>query len=207
MVGGSVVSGSNDYLPFRWTSGTGMVSLGTLPGGTATGGNRGYGVTPDGNTIVGTTSSTLSLAQVTIGEAFRWTSGGGMVALGTLNGGLHRSEALNVTADGGTIVGYANDGLTGSNSAYVWTSGTGMKILWQLLLDEAIKPAATGWTVLQKASAISSDGRYITGYGTRSGNTEAFIVDLGPAEPVPEASTWAAAGFLGLVGGLTVWQR
>ncbi len=40
-------------------------------------------------------------------EAFRWTSGGGMVGLGDLPGGESDSEANGVSADGSVVVGYS----------------------------------------------------------------------------------------------------
>ncbi|MCH7603269.1 MAG: hypothetical protein IIB54_10920, partial [Planctomycetes bacterium] len=53
--------------------------LGDLPGGSISSGA--WGVSADGSVVVGVSSSTSGQ------EAFRWTSGGGMVGLGDLAGG------------------------------------------------------------------------------------------------------------------------
>lgn len=75
---GSVVVGRsrNDEEAFRWTQATGMVGLGTLPGGAFS--SFALGVSADGSVVVGTTSGS------NFGQAFRWTQATGMVGLGVL---------------------------------------------------------------------------------------------------------------------------
>jgi probable HAF family extracellular repeat protein len=58
-------------------------------------------VSADGSVLVGRASSASGA------EAFRWTSGGGMVGLGDLPGGGFESTAEAVSADGSTVVGYS----------------------------------------------------------------------------------------------------
>jgi probable HAF family extracellular repeat protein len=197
---GSVVAGQGNSASgqeaFRWTSGGGMVGLGDLPGGSFISTAR--GVSSDGSVVVGYGYSAGGQ------EAFRWTSGGGMVGLGDLPGGAFWSEAYGVSGDGSVVVGYGYS--ASGQEASVWTSGGGMQSLVSLLLAQAVDPAAGGWTRLWDARGISADGRYVVGYGTRNGNTEAFLADLGGAE-VPEASTWAAVGTLALATGGTLWRR
>ena len=65
-----------------------------------------------------------------------------------------------------------------------------MKRLWDVLLVQGVDPAANGWTKLEAASGISADGNTIVGWGTRNGNTEAFVA------LIPEP----AAGALALLG-------
>src|SRR5262249_41176214 len=130
---GSVIVGSDAILvgqaggvdtrqnvPFRWTSGGGMVGLGSLGAGvpgTAT------GISDDGSVVVGS-------GQFGFSEAFRWTSSGGMVGLGDLAGGTFRSAATGVSGDGSVVVGSSSSGNVtyfGVNGEAVrWTSGGGM---------------------------------------------------------------------------------
>jgi probable HAF family extracellular repeat protein len=88
---------------FRWTSEDGMVGLGYLPGGDFS--SFASDVSGDGSVVVG---SSISAGY----EAFRWTSEGGMqsVALLLTTAGVdltgwELSYALDVSADGYTIVG------------------------------------------------------------------------------------------------------
>src|ERR1039458_4525405 len=108
---GSVVVGTSGYdtsgygyflRAFRWTAGSGMVSLGGY-------GSSASGVSADGSVIVGTSNYV----------AFRWTAGTGMVGLGYLPGGTY-SYANGISADGSVIVGTSN------YVAFRWTAGTGM---------------------------------------------------------------------------------
>jgi probable HAF family extracellular repeat protein len=68
--------------------------------------------------LVGFGSTTSGL------EAFRWTSGGGMVGLGDLPGGSTSSVAYAVSADGSVVVG-SSESASGTE-AFLWTSGGGM---------------------------------------------------------------------------------
>jgi probable HAF family extracellular repeat protein len=172
------------------------VGLGGLPGGSFNSGA--VGVSGDGSVVVGSGNSASG------GEAFRWTSGGGMVGLGDLLGGDFWSDAYGVSGDGSVVVGSGTSG--SGQEAFVWTASGGMQSLVSLLLAQSVDPAADGWTVLSSATAVSANGRYVVGSGSRNGNTEAFLVDLGAVE-VPEASTWAAVGTLALATGGTLWRR
>src|SRR5262245_3228729 len=96
-----------------------LTPLGDLPGG----GFRSVAnaVSDDGSTVVG--FSGLGAGQ----EAFRWTSGSGMVGLGDLSGGDFESSADAVSADGSVVVGYGTRGTSiSSREAFRWTSGGGM---------------------------------------------------------------------------------
>src|SRR5437868_2653577 len=88
--------------------------LGDLPGGTFN--SWANGVSADGSVVVGISESGSG------GEAFRWTSGEGMVGLGYLSflpfG--KNSFARGVSADGSVIVGDS------SGQAFRWTSEDGM---------------------------------------------------------------------------------
>src|ERR1019366_2618505 len=84
--------GNNFYIAFRWTAGSGMVSVGAGYDSFAS------GVSADGTVVVGTSSSGSG------SQAFRWTAGTGMVGLGYLPGGTN-SSAAGVSADGSVVAG------------------------------------------------------------------------------------------------------
>ena len=73
--------------------------LGYLPGKPVT---YASDVTADGSVVVGVGRIIASGGP---SEAFRWTSGGGMVGLGDLPGGNYQSGASGVSADGSVVVG------------------------------------------------------------------------------------------------------
>ena len=90
--------------------------LGDLPGGGFS--STAYAFSADGSVAVGDSGSASGT------EAYRWTSGGGMVGLGDLPGGDFSSTAFGVSADGSVVVGSGNSASGGE--AFRWTSGGGM---------------------------------------------------------------------------------
>jgi len=122
-----------------------MVGLGDLPGGSFS--SSAQGVSTDGSVVVGSSVSTSSLGGP---EAFRWTSAGGMVGLGTLPGG-YQSTGTGISNDGSVIVGYSLNGQPGS--AYRWTAATGMVSL-------GAPPAGH---VEPSPTAVSTDGLTVVG--------------------------------------------
>jgi uncharacterized membrane protein len=108
------------------------------------------------------------------GQAFRWTSGDGMVGLGFLPGG-HDSYPTAVSGDGSTVVGETSAG------AFTWDATHGMRDLNQVLTGLGLD--LTGWT-LRDANGISADGQTIVGTGTNpAGQQEAwFAVVPEPAQ-------------------------
>jgi probable HAF family extracellular repeat protein len=131
---------------FRWTEGTGLVSLGDLPGGSPiityySGGvdinSVAYGVSDDGNVIGGVGLSAAGF------EAFRWTPSTGMVGLGDLPGGTATYGYGTTTGDTDSSIGVvsgdgnvlAGGGLgqtaTGGNltAGIRWTQATGLTAL------------------------------------------------------------------------------
>jgi probable HAF family extracellular repeat protein len=143
-----------------------LTPLGDLPGGSFFSGAS--GVSAVGSVVAGQSSSASGT------EAFRWTSGGGMVGLGTLPGGDFDSEAYAVSGDGSIVVGLNRSPRNGFRAFY-WTAGDGMRSLWDVLLSHGVDPAADGWTDLFEARGISADGNTIVGIGRRNGNAEAFV--------------------------------
>ncbi|TKB79524.1 MAG: PEP-CTERM sorting domain-containing protein [Nitrospira sp.] len=165
-------STNNSVEAFRWTSSGGMVGLGDLPGGGNITNSWARGVSQDGSVVVGYGTSGGNNGQAS-NEAFRWTSGGGMVGLGDLPGGLFHSEANNVSGDGSTVVGFS---LSDNNrtEAFRWTSDGGMVGLGAL-------PSSIFYS---QAYGVSADGSVVVGLS-------------GPASS-PEAFRWTSSG--GMVG-------
>jgi probable HAF family extracellular repeat protein len=161
---------------FRWTSSSGRVGLKGTPGENIYPGQA-RDVSADGSVIVGTSVPDG-------GEAFRWTSGSGAVGLGSPPGVIFfYSEANNVSGDGSVIVGRGTT--TAGYEAFRWTIGGGMERLWDVLIAQGVDPASDGWTRLTYARDLSADGNTIVGYGTRNGNTEAFVAVVPVVSELP----------------------
>jgi probable HAF family extracellular repeat protein len=167
---------------FTWHSSGAFQRLGDLAGGTVF--SQALGISADGSTIVGSSSSALG------GEAFLWTAGGGMVALGDLAGGGFGSFATDASANGSVIVGggSAAAGLT----AFIWDSVNGMRPVQDVLASFGVD--LTGWR-LTSVTGISDDGRVLTGLGINpSGQTRSWYAVL----PEPGTAVLIAFGLLGL---------
>ncbi|MCF7955097.1 MAG: PEP-CTERM sorting domain-containing protein [Phycisphaerae bacterium] len=93
-------------------------------------------------------------------EAFRWTSGEGMVGLSGLS--YSAGAGYGISGDGSNIVGYSLS--TSGEEAFLWTSGGNMIGLGDL----------PGGSFRSIARGVSSDGTVITGKGTSALGTEAF---------------------------------
>ncbi len=143
----------------RWTETGAPQRLGTLEGGTS----EARAISRDGTVIVGKSD----------GRAFRWTPDEGMCALRPVEGEL--SQAHSVSYDGTRIVGEALDD-NGGLLAFLWTPEDGMQDLNQLFAH--LRAAGER---LERAYAISPNGRYIVGEGycPETDRNEAFILDLG----------------------------
>ena len=124
-----------------------LTPLGYLPGGSN---SSALGVSGNGSVVVGWSYSSAGIGS----EAFRWTSGGGMVGLGFLPGGGN-SEAYGVSTDGSVVVGFSY------GQAFRWTSGGGMVGLGYL------PGRTTSW-----ARGVSGHGSVVV--GSSSSGTEAF---------------------------------
>jgi probable HAF family extracellular repeat protein len=156
---GTVVVGSSGTQAFRWVEGSGLTLISPLPAGFTFA--EGRAVSADGGVVVGTLSDFSSDRR-----AFRWTSAGGVVDLGTLNDGP-TSFGLGVSGDGLVVVGEARDGDSGRMRAFRWTDGAGMLSLG--VLHGAPENADS------HAFGTNADGTVIVGYGQlASGDYRAF---------------------------------
>jgi probable HAF family extracellular repeat protein len=145
------------YIGFRTTIGGPIHELGTFPGSTSGTYSDAFAVTPDGNVVVGLSSSPDGQ------EAFRWTIATGLEALGHLAPGDNASDAAyGVSADGATVAGVS--GSAQGPQAFRWTQGTGMVGLGDL----------PGGEFSSSASAASADGSVIVGAASSALGREAF---------------------------------
>jgi probable HAF family extracellular repeat protein len=159
-------------LVLAWIATTGwsqsLTWLGTLPGGNE---SWAWGVSADGSVVVGRADDAAGQNR-----AFRWTASGGMQDLGTLGGDW--SGASGVSADGAVVVGWAYNA-AGDWHAFRWTASDGMEDL-----NTTYASLLTNGSVLEVATAISPDGRYIVGYGYNAATGrpwEAFLLDTQPS--------------------------
>jgi probable HAF family extracellular repeat protein len=131
--------------------------LGDLPGGIVS--SIAWGISADGAVVVGDSASTSSSS-----EAFRWTSGSGMVGLGDLPGSLFSSHAYGVGGSPSSVVVAGFGVSTNGVEAFRWTSGGGMVGLGDL-------PGGSFGSV---AYGISGDGLVLVGQGTSASGSEAM---------------------------------
>ena len=168
-------TGPTGRAAFRWTTETGLVSLGTLRGATKKI-SYALGISSAGDVIVG-----ISASQNSFEEAFRWTADTGMQPLGDLPGGFFASDAYAASDGGNLVVGesYSNSGY----EAFIWDGPHGMRRLADVLTSD-FNLDLQGFR-LRSATDISASGQVIVGLATDAANKAyAFRVNL-----VPEPST------------------
>ncbi|MCA9511325.1 MAG: hypothetical protein KC560_11525 [Myxococcales bacterium] len=175
LVGDDSVSGDAPALQVtRWTAGGGKERLG-LDGWAR-------GVTPNGETIVGTAQFALNSQQ-----AFRWREGG-FEPLGFLPG-TNYSIAEDVSADGAVVVGSASASFANSR-AFLWTEADGMRDLAGVFaMDYGLD--VTGWE-FEYVAGLSDDGRTLVGGGTYLGEVAAWVAVI----PEPSTGALVASGTL-----------
>ncbi|MFT4538948.1 MAG: putative membrane protein [Planctomycetota bacterium] len=98
-------------------------------------------------------------------EAFRWSSAGGMVGLGSL-GGNGGGQSLAVTPDGSVIVGTAETSVDWW--PFYWTQAGGMQHI------SNISEMVGG-----RAEAVSDDGEWIVGFAATPTIQHAFRSRIG----------------------------
>ena len=152
---GTGVSGRGSEA-FVWTRTGGFQGLGGLPGSGACFGN---GVSANGDFVVG--HCTVSASGNT---PFIWSKANGMVALPRLPGAT-QAIAEDVSADGTVVVG----GSSSSNS----TLGNQEPARWDLGVVSAIGDLPGG-SVQGSATAVSDDGKVMSGYSYSVGGWETF---------------------------------
>ncbi|HLA64798.1 MAG TPA: Ser-Thr-rich GPI-anchored membrane family protein, partial [Rhodothermales bacterium] len=123
-----------------------------------------HGITPDATTIVGMARSGTEPRMA------RWVDG--------VIEDLGPGTAYGVSANGTVVVG-ADNGVSTARRAAIWTAEGGAQDLKTFLEANGLNLA--GWT-LQRANAVSADGRTIVGDGLNpGGQQEAWRAVLPPA--------------------------
>lgn len=142
---------------FRWTSDGGLADLGTLQN--VSGNSRANGINADGSVIVGFSAAPQGPNGSSYYHAFRWTSAGGMLDLGTINNTEGFSTANAVSSDGSVVVGesaipkFQNSFFS---HAFRWTNSGGMADLGTL-------GNVSGYSA---ATATNLDGSVVVGRST-----------------------------------------
>lgn len=140
---------------FRWSQATGMVGLGRLMPEDS---SIAHDISADGSIIVG--SSGVDSESRT---ALRWTAAGGLQALEQFAGEIGSSEALGITADGATIVGWSVR--DGREVAVRWTDAG--------IEDLGSPPPFEGASLF--AQATNEDGSIIVGFAEVGASLTAFF--------------------------------
>jgi probable HAF family extracellular repeat protein len=159
---GESLNASNQTRAFRTDStNLALIDLGTLGGNSSIA----QSVNSDGSVIVGYSENNDGKYR-----AFRWKSFGGMQELGTIGGDW--SQAYDVSDDGEIVVGLAPNS-DGQLRAIIWMDSTMQDLngMYSNLLSNG--------STLERANAISLEGRFIvgSGYNSATGLTEAFLLD------------------------------
>ncbi|MCX6275267.1 MAG: T9SS type A sorting domain-containing protein [Bacteroidetes bacterium] len=152
----------------QWTT---LGSLGFMIDSTLSGG---FGISGDGNTIVG-----LSWADTTGGYAYAhgvaWNPAEGIMDLGSLHDSIQRSTRANaVSYDGSIVVGWQD--YNGPWKSAVWKKNpAGGYYPNEYLLIDTTGSATDEYNQLGECSCISVDGIWIGGYGDYANNGQPWI--------------------------------
>lgn len=156
---GSVIAGTLNLnaqnQAFQWLAGGSPTGIGTLNAASC-GSNaysKGFAISPDGSTIVGISASNVFCN----GEAFSWTSSGGMKALGCPVSPVSlcfQNAANGVSANGAVVVGTSLQ--SGSLASAAWSYANGS---YNCFLGSC----AIGATSTAGANAVTPDGSVIVG--------------------------------------------
>lgn len=128
-------------------------------------------VSSDGLFLVGTRMTRVAVSDFE--TAALWSQGSGLVGIGALPQTFN-SAALDVSANGQTVVGFSTD--FNVSKAFIWDPVNGLRDLQLVLAGLGVD--LTGWS-LTSATSISDDGLTIAGNGINpSGMQEAWLARL-----------------------------
>jgi uncharacterized membrane protein len=160
-----------DNRVFRWTSESGTLWLGDLPGIPVGGSGTEFAdMSANGSVIVG-----VSVAgEDNVTEAFRWTTGEGMQRIEGLTP-WHMTAATAVSGDGKIVAIDCYDEHS-SLDPHIWSEADGLRSLTRLLASHKLAP--TGWSQMS-ITDLSYDGLTLVGRGMNpEGNIEGWIARL-----------------------------
>jgi hypothetical protein len=177
--GSVIVGNANDASfanrPWRWTQAGGMVDISA---GAWAGVAR--GVSPDGNTVVG------SFTEAGLSKPFRWSADDGRTDL-EIPTGFDSGSAFDVTNGGRRAVGLCLFGGTG-NTAMLWDAGAPAISVRAALINGGVSMSL--WH-LQSVTAVSDDGTVLVGFGINpDGQQEAWVATI----PMPCAADFDGNG-------------
>lgn len=151
---GQVVN-ATESVPIIWDDGGGYELLPSIPGATTVSASR---ISGDGATVAVSVNANGSISGAL------WSASTGYRPIVV----AHRFQPLSITHDGSIVVG-----TDGGTNAYRWSNVGGMRLLREQLAEGGAD--LTGWSELNSATAISPDGRWISGRGVRNGQQTGFI--------------------------------
>jgi hypothetical protein len=165
----NTASGFHEFARYEIATGI-STPLGGIGAPCSTEISSGWGMSGDGNSVVGLGWLTCNPAH-----AAQWTSGVGPFDLGSTVPG-RSSRANGVDFDGNVVVGW-QDATTGFRQGAIWVDG----------VQSILKLGQTA-TVLGEASDVSSDGTWVTGSGVSANGNQAWRwseatggINIGPA--------------------------
>ena len=172
----------------RWTPNGGILDIGVPTSRTA---SFAYGISDDGNTIVGYSSGNGSSLS------FVWTPSTGIYELNPLFGETNNALYA-ISPDGKVAVG----GVQGNGEwAMIWNSESNQLIDLRDLLIRNNVPGIENWTSLKLARNVSGNatsGYNIVGWGYNKNNVVSAFLIRG-LTTVPEPSTWILMIFSGAI--------
>lgn len=175
VVGWSTFGNSNRRRAYRWTQQTGTQNLGAVVLiGTISftyDQSEAFGISPDGQVIVGIAYNDYNEAV-----GFRNILQGTQrvnISLGDPPTGFTGVYPRRTNQDGSIIVGGMRKS-DGTSRAMRWTQAGGLEDLNVTYASLLGQGEYLGW-----ASDITSDGRYIVGWGVKDGKQQGFILDTG----------------------------
>lgn len=136
--------------------------------------SAGFGMSGDGNTVVGNSWADTA-GGVAYTHAVAWSQSEGLVDLGSLYSNIARSTRADaVNNDGSVVVGWQD--FNGPWKSAVWFKNpSGGYFPNQYLLVSATGDSTDEFNQLGECNAVSSNGNWIGGFGDYANNNEPWI--------------------------------
>ena len=141
------------------------------------------GVSSDGNTVIGFSSSNESFRGANMSQGFIWTAEKGIRLLGSLPGGFPFSAARAVSGDGTIVVGQVS--VKGPPKGFTWTLAQGMNEIpssTTVIPIDAAGITSDGVATVGVANEFTNDGPMLFSNGKRGRRVAFRIVNAGKPE-------------------------